>query len=554
MTSLNIVAFAVLDTKTTSSYLLCNAPHHCRGIRLLPGWKHFLTIEHIMERRYFIKFTTSAALSGALAACGGSDSPSLPTGPTPLPTPTPPGGHARQIAIGWNKVALAAIRATRAAPPIGARAMAVVHTAMYDAWAAYDPVALGTRHGAALRRPRVEQTEANAALAFSFAAYAALLDQFPSQKAFFDAHMSTLGLALADSAGNPASPAGIGTLAARSVIVYAHADGSNQLGLLTASGIAYADYSGYQAMNPPLVLVEPTARSAIPYPSLWQPVTVRDAGGVLRTPAYLAPFWGQLRPFALRSGSQFRPPPPAAFGSADFTEQVRIVIASQAALTETHKVIADYWAGGASAELPSSYWSEFAQFVSRRDNHSEAQDIKLLFALSNALFDAGIAAWDAKRAYNSARPITMIRHLYNGRTVRSYGTQGPPGGLRVVAGEAWMPFYPVTTPAPAHPDYVSGHSTYSMAAAEVLRLFTGSPAFGHRVTVKAGTLNFEPGLPTGDVTLAWDTFSAAAAEAGSSRIYAGIHTPQADLAGRRLGEQVAAIVFARAQACWDGHA
>lgn len=508
-----------------------------------------------MERRHFIKFTTSATLSGALAACGGgAHSPSLPAGPTPGLIPTPPGNQARQVAIGWNKVVLAAIRATRAAPPMATRAMAVVHTAMYDAWAAYDPVAVGTRHGSALRRHRVEQTEANAVRAFSFAAYAALLDQFPSQKIALDTHMAALGLAIADGTGDPASPAGVGALAARSVIVHAHADGSNQLGLLTASGIAYADYSGYQAMNPPLVLVEPTPRSAIPYPGLWQPVTFRDPAGVLRTPGYLAPFWGQVRPFALRSGSQFRPPPPAALGSTAFTEQVRIVLESQAALTETHKVMADYWAGGAGGELPSSYWSDFAQFVSRRDNHSEAQDIKLLFALSNALFDAGIAAWDAKRAFNSARPITMIRYLFNGRTVRSYGPQGPEGGLRVVAGEAWMPFYPVTAPAPSHPDYVSGHSSYSMAAAEVLRLFTGSPTFGHSVTVKAGTLSFEPGLPARDVTLAWNTFSAAAVEAGNSRIYAGIHTPQADVAGRRLGEQVAAAVFARAKACWEGHA
>lgn len=437
---------------------------------------------------------------------------------------------------------------------MAARAMALVHTAMYDAWAAYDPVALGTRHGAALRRPRPEQTAANAVRAFSFAAYAVLVDQFPSQQTVFDAHMAALGLAIADAAGDPAGPAGLGTLAARSVVQHAHADGSNQLGLLTASGIAFADYSGYQARNPPLVLSEPTPRSAIPYPANWQPVALRDVGGVLRTPGYLAPFWGQVRPFALRSGSQFRPPPPAALGSTGFAEQARIVLDSQAALTETHKVVAEYWAGGASGELPSGYWSTFAQFISRRDNHSEAQDIKLLFALSNALFDAGIAAWDAKRAYDSARPITMIRYLYKERTVRSYGPQGPAGGLRVVAGEAWIPFYPVTTPAPSHPDYVSGHSTYSMASAEILRLFTGSSAFGHSVTVKAGTLSFEPGLPARDVTLAWDTFSAAAYEAGLSRVYAGIHTPQADLAGRRLGEQVAAVVFARAKSCWEGHA
>jgi len=506
--------------------------------------------ETMMERRIFLKLTSGAALSSALAACGGGGDASAPTGdPGPAPGPQP---SRSKVALGWNSVTLDAIRATKVGPPMAARAMAVVHTSMYDAWAAYDKVALDTHHGATLRRPLAEQTLDNQLRAFSFAAYAALLDQFASQKTAFDAYMALLGYSPADASRDPTRPEGIGTIAAQACLAEVHGDGSNQLGTLTASGVAFADYTGYAPRNAPLLVSQPTARSAIADPGHWQPLAFNDAAGVLRTPAFLAPYWGNVGPFALTSGAQFRPPPPAAFGTTAFIEQARIVVQAQLSLTETRKAMVEYWAGGATGELPSNYWSVFAQFISRRDNHTEATDIKLFFALSNALFDAGIAAWDAKRFYDYVRPISAIRYLYSGQTVQSFSPDGPAKGLRAVAGESWVPYQQAFNPTPAHPDHVSGHSTYSAASAAVLRLFTGSDAFNYRVTMNARSLLYDPALPVRELTLAWDTFTAAALEAGRSRIDGGIHFPNADVAGQQLGERVGATVFAKAQAYWLG--
>ncbi|MBC7684998.1 MAG: phosphatase PAP2 family protein [Bdellovibrionales bacterium] len=503
-----------------------------------------------MERRIFLKLTTGAALSSALAACGGDGgSPGRIGDLDPTLPPRPASG---KIVLGWNTVALDAIRATNVGAPMAARALAVVHTSMYDAWAAYDKVALGTRHGATLRRPLVEQTPAKQMRAVSFAAYAALLDQFPTQKAAVDAHMATLGYNPAAASNDPTLPEGIGAIVALSVLTYAHADGSNQLGTMTASGIPFADYSGYAPCNAPLVVALPTPRSAIAEPGHWQPLSFKDPAGVVRSPGFLVPFWRQVRPFGLTSGAQFRPPPPDAFGTPAFDDQARQVVQAQAALTEIQKVMVEYWAGGANGELPSGYRSVFAQFISQRDNHTEEADIKMFFALSNALFDAGIAAWDAKRCYDSARPITAIRYLYSGQVVQSYGPDGPSGALRAVAGEQWVPFQQSFNPTPSHPEFVSGHSTYSAASAAALRLFTGSDAFSYRVTLNARSLLYDPSLPVRDVTLAWDTFSAAATQAGISRVYGGIHFPCSDLAGRALGEQVGVTVFAKAQAYWLG--
>src|SRR5437870_1249653 len=98
------------------------------------------------------------------------------------------------VVLQWNEATLDAIRNTKTAPPIAARAFAIAHTAMFDAWAAYDPVAKGTRLGSSLRRPEVERTAANKEKAMSFAAYRVLVDLFPTQTDLFDALMSSLGM------------------------------------------------------------------------------------------------------------------------------------------------------------------------------------------------------------------------------------------------------------------------------------------------------------------------------------------------------------------------
>jgi hypothetical protein len=108
---------------------------------------------------------------------------------------------------------------------------------------------------------------------------------------------------------------------------------------------------------------------------------------------------------------------------------------------------------------------------------------------------------------------------------------------------------------PPFAEYPSGHSTFSAAAAEVLRRCTGSDAFGATATIEAGSSHIEPGrVPAGDVTLHWDTFSAAADEAGLSRRYGGIHFRQGDLVGRAVGRRVGARVWRLATAYRDGAA
>ena len=214
-------------------------------------------------------------------------------------------------------------------------------------------------------------------------------------------------------------------------------------------------------------------------------------------------------------------------------------------------MIAEYWSDGPETEQPPGHWMLFAQFVSARDHHSLDDDVKMFFGLSNALLDAGIAAWDAKREFDSVRPITAISVLFRGQKIRSWG--GPGKGTVEMDGSDWIPYQLATSPTPPFPEYVSGHSTYSAAAARILALFTGSDRFGDEVTLPAGSSKIEPGLtPARPVMLRWETFTEAADEAGLSRRYGGIHFERADLAGRKLGRLVADEVWRKAQDYFEG--
>lgn len=173
----------------------------------------------------------------------------------------------------------------------------------------------------------------------------------------------------------------------------------------------------------------------------------------------------------------------------------------------------------------------------------------MFFALTNALFDASIATWDAKRNYDSVRPITAIHFLFAGKKIQAWG--GAYKGTRTIDGAGWQPYLKTTPP---FPEYVSGHSTFSAAAAEVLRRFTGRDVFGYTVHIKAGSSRIEPGkVPAQDQALSWRTFTDAADEAGISRRYGGIHFKMGDLNGRNLGRLVAAQAYEKAVLYFNGN-
>ena len=187
-------------------------------------------------------------------------------------------------------------------------------------------------------------------------------------------------------------------------------------------------------------------------PNHWQPLL--QSNGMPQR--YLAPHWGLVTPFALASGDALRPDTPPLHPARAYRREATQILRFSALLRDRQKVIATYWADGPNTETPPGHWNLFAQFVSQRDGHSLDEDVKMFFALGNALLDASISVWECKRYYDYVRPITAIRFLYAGTQVRAWG--GPARARRSSTGG--VP--PVHRDAP-FAEYVSGHSTFSAA-------------------------------------------------------------------------------------------
>lgn len=436
------------------------------------------------------------------------------------------------VVIRWNNALLQAVKDTKYVPPKAARTLAIVHTAIFDAWAAYDSKAVPT-NGGILRRPESERTEENKKKAISFAACVTLADQFPSQKTKFEDLMRELGYDPAGLSSDVTTPEGIGTTVANSILEDRHSDGSNQLGDL-ATG-EYADYTGYAPVNTVDELKDPNR---------WQPLKNADGS----TQKFLLPQWGMVTPFALSAGDELRPKAPPQYPGGQYKREVQELVMLSAALDDKTKSIAEYWADGSGTVTPPGHWHVIAQFVSKRDGHTLDDDVKMFFILANAVFDASIAAWDAKVAYDFIRPISAIHFVFNGKQIKAFA--GPGNGTQVINGETWKPY--ISTPAFA--EYVSGHSTFSAASAEVLTLFTRSPFFGDSVTIASGSSTVETGTPSKDVVLKWKTFKQAADEAGLSRRLGGIHFLSGDFEARKLGKKIGRKVFNKAQSFIDGTA
>lgn len=451
------------------------------------------------------------------------------------------------------------------------RNSATLATCVYDAWSAYDEKAVGTQLGGALRRPPADRTLSNKERAVSYAAYRALSDLYPAGiESEFKPLMKQMGYDPNQST-DIETPAGIGNVACNAVLESRHHDKSNQLGDL-AQG-PYSDWTRFTPSNHPLSI---PVRGPIPPPgtvldpSHWQPLSYVDSRGNFAMQMFTTAHWCFVTPFALpvpdsdthRSPQEcplpeelqrLLAPGPAKFGDPEYETQAREILDLNTNLTDRQKMIAEYWTGDGESAATLFNWFHFAEFISERDHHALDDDVKLYFALSNAIMDAEIATSAAKRNYNSPRPITAIKFLYNGKQIHGWG--GPTKSKVEMDGSQWMPYQPASDPTPPSPDFVSEESAISAAAARILALFTGSDRFDYSVTLEKGSSKIEPGVtPHEPVVLQWHTFTEAADEAGMATRYAGVSFRSSDLKGRALGRAVADLAWAKVTSYFNGTA
>jgi hypothetical protein len=431
-----------------------------------------------------------------------------------------------------------------ARPTVLSRQMMIWAVAMYDAWAAYDATAVGTRLGGALRRPLAERTLANKNTAIAFASFRALRGVFPDHEPFLRAEMERLGFDPDAPANDPTTPEGIGTAAAAAVLAHRARDGSNHDGSEPGcDGTPYSDYTGYRPVNPPDRIVDPDR---------WQPIAFTRPDGTKFTPGFLTPHWFKMKPFALESAAQFRaePPPTTKTNDAELRAQTEAVLRLNQELSPEQKAVVEFMRDGPRSTGQSGHWLRFAQDVSRRDGNDLDRDVKLYFAVACVAFDAFLACWETKRHYDTSRPWTLVRHYFKGQRVR--GWAGPKGGVCEMDCEQWHPYSPAVFVTPPFPGYTSGHATVSGACAKVLELFTGSDVYGAKEVRRCCLLTEDD--HGAEATLDLPTFSATAEMAARSRAMGGYHIAVDNDVGLRIGRELGAWSWPRYQAYFDGTA
>ncbi|MEK6677093.1 MAG: vanadium-dependent haloperoxidase [Planctomycetota bacterium] len=447
-----------------------------------------------------------------------------------------------------------------ARPTIVSREMAIVVTAMYDAWAAYDDKAVGTRLRSTLRRPVEERTLQNKEIAIAYAAYRALKYVYPEDASWIEERMRGLGYDPHEGTTDPSKPQGVGNAAAAAVIEFRRHDGANQHGDEPgADGNPYSDYTFYEPRNPVDKIIEPDR---------WQQIPFSDGKGGIYYPGFLTPYWYRVKPFLLGRSDMFRPGPFPKVGSSQLKKEIDECIAFNSGLTLEQKAIVEFMRDGPRSTGQSGHWLQFAQDVSRRERYNLDQDVKLFFTIGNTAFDSFIACWEAKRFYDSSRPWTLIRHCYQGRQIPGY--KGACQGVGEISAEQWFPYSPPTFVTPPFPGYPSGHSTLSGACSKILEQFTRSDRFEAFERHRAGKyteqdcdtrrMQARDGKPSDDspdsaeVILLLPTFTATAEMAGISRVMGGYHIQADNVEGLKLGRAIADYSWPKYRSYFDGSA
>ncbi|WP_293133181.1 phosphatase PAP2 family protein [Microcoleus sp. bin38.metabat.b11b12b14.051] len=373
----------------------------------------------------------------------------------------------------WNTTMLDAIRTASTPPPLASRNMAMVSAAIYDAVNSISKKY--TPYRVSIDAPAGASEQAAAAAA----AQQVLVSLYPAQAAKFDAAYQSSLFTIPDGKSKDDGIA-LGRQVADQIISWRSTDGATKV-------------------------VPYTPKNA---PGSWQPTPPALA-------AALAPQWPSVTPFAMTSGSQFRPSGPPALDSAKYAEELNFVkeIGKIDSLTRTpdQTAIAKFWANGSGTFTPPGHWNQIASEASALVGTS-LEDSARLFALLNiAEADAAITSWDSKYQYDFWRPVTAIRQADRDNNPDT------------TIDDKWTPLL-ITPP---FSEYTSGHSTFSGAAEPVMNSVFGADfGFANKGDKSINSLR------------TFENFAQAADESGMSRIFGGIHFMSANVDGLSSGRKV----------------
>ncbi|GAA2102139.1 vanadium-dependent haloperoxidase [Actinomadura alba] len=403
----------------------------------------------------------------------------------------------------------------------------------FDALAPYHPTAVGV-HSRVPRRPSSERrTNRQRNIAGMHSSWQVIKGVEPDRMTNFRKLMESVGLNPDDESMDNTTPVGIGNLTGKAAVAAAVRDGMNQLGDMGRkyNGKPFEDYTGYRPVNSAYELSNP---------SRWQPRlgthNRRLAGGAgdagaFTIQCFLTPQMGRAKPYTFRDPKQFELAPPRHTDHTrpgDYKRSVDEILMASASLTDEQKAKAEFFDDKRQGIGASPVASIMAHGGLDLDGWTH-------FLLSNSvsLYDALIAAWHQKRAYDSVRPFSAVRHVYGRQEVRAWGGPGK-GTVDDMPANEWAAYLNVGD----HPEYPSGSTTMCSAEAQAARRYFGDDVLKLTHTLPAGGSLVEPKItPAREITLHWATWTEFLKDCGYSRVWGGVHFKQTVEASMAFGKQ-----------------
>jgi PAP2 superfamily/RTX calcium-binding nonapeptide repeat (4 copies) len=382
------------------------------------------------------------------------------------------------MVLQWNDITRDAIRTANTAANMGSRILAITQAAVYDSVNALD------RTHEVYLVDALAHPEASREAAVAAAAHRALVTLYPGQAVALDAKLNASLATIPDGKAEDDGVA-LGQYVADQILALRQNDGSE---------VVLPPYLGGTA------------------PGQWRPTPTAPGR---------EPHWPGVTPFAIPSVDPFRPAAPPALDSAEYTAAFNEVkefgSATSATRTADQTATAHFWNNSPAPGSPG-HLNLLARIVAEQEGNTLEENARLFASLNIAIADGLIACWDAKYTYSYWRPVTGIREGAND------------GNPDTAADTAWNPL--ISTPA--HPSYISGHSSVSGAAAAVLADLFGTDNISFTLPSQ------NPALPARHFT----SFSQAAQESADSRLYGGIHWRFDNEVGLAVGDAVGQYVVA----------
>lgn len=312
----------------------------------------------------------------------------------------------------------------------------------------------------------------------------------------------------------------------------------------------------------------------LPSPSTWCPLDTHFEDGHSKRQTPLQPFFSQVQNWF--SAAQWE----TMYDIADtyypseglFQAQEIVMVNLQPNLTEDQKLKAEIWAGSTPGlASPPSKWMILLALVLACNSMRLKESVALIGGIGFCMFHSGVCAWGIKYKYNQARPIQAIRRDYLGQQVFE------PINETLVDGGVWLPYQQPILYTPPFPDYVSGHSTFSMACATFFQMILGSDTIPMNADIDCSYFKqisevfdpldgttllsalylppqcslVDPNLPMVPIYLNWNSWVGLAQEIGISRVTGGIHWENSNLGGLVVGAWVGRQILTASNIPWD---